>query len=326
MLKVVFAGTPEFAKVALEAIYAAGHQVTMVMTQPDRPAGRGLQLQPSPVKQFSQAKQLSIIQPPSLKINGSYAADAISAINSLRACDFDVMVVAAYGLILPQEVFDIAQQSNRFGCLNIHASLLPRWRGAAPIHRAIEAGDAETGISIMQMDLGLDTGPVISMKKIPIAQSETTLTLHDALADLGATMIVDALNQLDKNGPLPSTPQPEEGVSYAKKILKEEARIDWQQDARVIDAKIRAFNPFPGAVFQKDGLSIKAWNSFLSDSVKQDSKIRPGTIASITKDGVRISCINGEVCLTELQKPGGKRTDACQLAKSLGWEPGQSLG
>ena len=325
MLKVVFAGTPEFARVALEAIYDVGHEVVMVMTQPDRPAGRGLQLQPSPVKQFAQAKHLPVIQPHSLRVNGDHAADAKSAIKALQACDFDVMVVAAYGLILPQEVFEIAEQPNRLGCLNIHASLLPRWRGAAPIHRAIEAGDRETGISIMQMDLGLDTGPVMAIKKIPIAPKETTQTLHDALASLGASMIVEVLNQLDQQGSMIAIPQPNEGVTYAKKILKEEARIDWQQTASSIDSKIRAFNPFPGATFEKEGLLIKVWNSFFLASENQEPQIQPGTITAISKDGVQVACAGGQVCLTEIQKPGGKRTHATQLAKSLDWQPGQAL-
>jgi methionyl-tRNA formyltransferase len=325
MLKVVFAGTPEFARVALEAIHVAGHEIVMVMTQPDRPAGRGLQLQASPVKQFALAKRLPVIQPHSLKVSGAYGADAASAIQALHDCDFDVMVVAAYGLILPQEVFAISEQPGRFGCLNIHASLLPRWRGAAPIHRAIEAGDKKTGISIMQMDLGLDTGPVISMKELPIAPNETTETLHDALAGLGATMIVEVLNQIDKEATLTNIPQSEDGVTYAKKILKEESRIHWQDDALSIDSKIRAFNPFPGATFEKEGVLIKVWNSFPVASEKESARLQPGTITAILKEGVQVACGVDQVCMTEIQKPGGKRVQATQLAKSMNWQLGQIL-
>lgn len=323
MLRVVFAGTPEFARVALEHIYGSGHQVVMVMTQPDRPAGRGMNLQASPVKQFAVEKQIKVIQPTSLRLDGKYSAEATNALKELSECEFDVMVVAAYGLILPKEVFEIAEKPNRAGCLNIHASLLPRWRGAAPIHRAIEAGDSATGIAIMQMDLGLDTGPVISMKEIPISDKETTASLHDSLALLGGEMIVKALNDFELNGELVSKPQAIDGVTYAKKILKEEARIDWTAKAKEIDQKIRAFNPFPGALFEKNESMIKAWLSKLSST---NNMSRPsGEILDISRDGVEVAAGLGSILLVELQKPGGKKAPADQLAKAMGWQVGDVL-
>ncbi len=322
MLKVVFAGTPEFARAAFEAIVHAGHEVVMVMTQPDRPAGRGMQLQASPVKQFALEQHIPVMQPTSLKVNGAYGDEAREALSSLQNLDFDVMVVAAYGLILPQEIFDIAERDGRAGCLNIHASLLPRWRGAAPIHRAIEAGDLETGIAIMQMDLGLDTGAVIATNKISIAANETTATLHDALAQMGAKMIVESLNQFAQDRRLQSVPQADVGITYAHKIMKDEAKIDWQKDAKVIDLKIRAFNPFPGATLLGGDSVIKVWRSSLIDDHLQS---KPGTIIDISEGGVQVAGGKGSLLLTELQKAGGKKTSASQLAQSLGWKPGQVL-
>lgn len=323
MLKVVFAGTPEFAKVALEAIHKAGHQVLMVMTQPDRPAGRGMQLQASPVKSFALEKNIPVIQPTSLRLDGKYPEEATAAIKALGACDFDVMVVAAYGLILPKEVFAIAEQAGRAGCLNIHASLLPRWRGAAPIHRAIGAGDRKTGISIMQMDLGLDTGPVIAMQDLDISLKETTASLHDKLAVLGGEMILSALTRFDNDKRLISSKQSEEGVTYAQKILKEEAKINWTLSAAELDFKIRAFNPFPGAQFQKDGMTMKAWFSeFSSTDTTNDA---PGKILKIDKDGILLATGQGGIWLKELQKPGGKKMPAFLLAQSMGWSIGQQL-
>jgi methionyl-tRNA formyltransferase len=325
MLKVVFAGTPEFARVALEAIAHAGHEVVMVMTQPDRPAGRGLQLHASPVKRFAIEKNIPVMQPTSLKVSGSYGDEARAALGALQKLEFDVMVVAAYGLILPQEVFDIAEQAGRAGCLNIHASLLPRWRGAAPIHRAIEAGDLETGIAIMQMDLGLDTGAVIAMNKMAIAPNETTATLHAALAKMGALMIVETLNRFAEERSLKSEPQALEGITYAHKIMKDEAKIDWQKDARAIDLKIRAFNPFPGATLLDGTSIIKVWNSSLMDDRNDQLLGEPGKIVNITQEGVELACGKGSVLLTELQRAGGKKMAASQLAQTLGWKTGQVL-
>ena len=323
MLKVVFAGTPEFAKAALNSIEGAGHQIVLVMTQPDRPAGRGMSLQASPVKQFALDKNIPVLQPNSLKVDGRYPAEARAALHHLEDIDFDVMVVAAYGLILPKEVFDIAERQGRGGCINIHASLLPRWRGAAPIHRAIEAGDLVSGISIMQMDLGLDTGPVIAMKELVIQEQETTASLHDRLALLGGEMIVDALAQLQKSHTLTSVPQGFAGATYANKILKDEARIDWKESAKKLDYKIRAFNPFPGANFEKDGQVIKVWGAKRAQLPAGTGT--PGEILSIENNGINVVTGFGVLLLTELQKPGGKIVPAGQLAKSLAWSPGQSL-
>jgi methionyl-tRNA formyltransferase len=322
MLKVVFAGTPEFAKLALEAIVRAGHEVVMVLTQPDRPAGRGMQLQASPVKMFALEKNIPVMQPTSLKVSGTHGDEAREALGRLQSLDFDVMVVAAYGLILPQEVFTIAEQVGRAGCLNIHASLLPRWRGAAPIHRAIEAGDLETGIAIMQMDLGLDTGAVIATNKMPIGTHETTATLHDSLAKMGALMIVETLNRFAQERSLKSESQADEGITYAHKIMKDEAKIDWQKDAKAIDLKIRAFNPFPGATLFDGESVIKVWHSSLIDDQLQS---KPGTIIGIADNGVQMAGGKGSLLLTELQRPGGKKMSAPQLAQALGWKPGQVL-
>lgn len=323
MLKVVFAGTPEFAKTALNSIESAGHQIVLVMTQPDRPAGRGMSLQASPVKQFALDKNIPVLQPHSLKVDGKYAAEASAALHYLEGIDFDVMVVAAYGLILPKEVFDIAERQGRAGCINIHASLLPRWRGAAPIHRAIEAGDSVTGISIMQMDLGLDTGPVIAMKEVAIQEQETTASLHDRLALLGGEMIVEAIAQFEKNQTLHNVPQDLVGVTYANKILKDEARIDWKESAEKLDCKIRAFNPFPGANFEKDGQVIKVWGAKRTQLLAGSGTL--GEILSIENNGINVVTGFGVLLLTELQKPGGKIVPAGQLAKTLAWSSGQSL-
>jgi len=253
-MRVIFAGTPEFARSALAALHAAGHDIVGVMTQPDRPAGRGMKLQASAVKQFAQAHQLSVIQPHSLKLDGKYPDEALAAQQFIAQAQADVMVVAAYGLILPQWVLDAPP----FGCLNIHGSLLPRWRGAAPIHRAIEAGDVETGITIMQMDAGLDTGDMLLKETCAIDLQDTTATLHDALASMGAQMIVKALSQVGQFSPVK---QPEEGVTYAHKIEKSEAALDWTQSADVLARRVRAFDPFPGMSTQLGDEVIKIWQA-----------------------------------------------------------------
>ena len=255
-MKIIFAGTPEFAAVALEALYAAGHEITLVLTQPDRPAGRGMQLQASPVKQCAIKHGTPVAQPVSLRLNGKYPEVAQEAHALLQSTPHDVMVVAAYGLILPRSVLDIP----RLGCINIHGSLLPRWRGAAPIHRAIEAGDAETGITIMQMEEGLDTGPMMLIESVPIAEDDTTGSLHDKLAALGGKMIVEAIARLEQ-GTLPATPQPEEGANYAAKIAKEEAALDFTQGADQLARRIRAFNPFPGATGRFGDTVVKLWQA-----------------------------------------------------------------
>ncbi|MFP3563825.1 methionyl-tRNA formyltransferase [Paraburkholderia sp. SIMBA_030] len=300
-LRVIFAGTPEFAAAALAAIHSAGFPVPLVLTQPDRPAGRGMKLQASPVKRYAQEHGLAVAQPPSLRRAGKYPAEAAAAIDLLRATPHDVMVVAAYGLILPQEVLDIPP----YGCINIHASLLPRWRGAAPIHRAIEAGDAETGITLMQMDVGLDTGAMISEVRTSISEADTTATLHDRLARDGAKLIVDALIELERDGKLPATPQPAEGATYAEKIGKHEAALDWRKPADVLARQVRAFDPFPGGVATlDDGTSVKIWAAV---PVEAQGNSAPGTITDVSAEGVVVACGEGALRLTQLQKPGGKR-------------------
>jgi methionyl-tRNA formyltransferase len=291
-VKVIFAGTPDFAAAALQAIVAAGHQVPLVLTQPDRPAGRGMNLLPSAVKKQALENGLDVFQPLSLKDEA--AQEKIAALQA------DVMVVAAYGLILPQVVLDMP----RFGCINIHASLLPRWRGAAPIQRALLAGDEATGVCIMQMEAGLDTGPVLLKGAFPIAPDDTTTTLHDKLAALGARLIVEALPAL----PLPASPQPLEGITYAHKIEKAEALIDWQQSAASIDRHVRAFNPFPGAQAIFAGQTIKLWKA-----VPVAGEGECGRILAVERDRIVIACGTGALAVSELQKAGGKRLPVQQF-------------
>ena len=254
-MRVVFAGTPEFARSALQAIADAGFDIPLVLTQPDRPAGRGMKLQASPVKQCALAHGWPVAQPRSLRLDGKYPEDAAAAREALLAARPDVMVVAAYGLILPQWVLDLP----RLGCLNIHASLLPRWRGAAPIQRAIEAGDSHTGVTIMQMDAGLDTGDMLLAESLAIGQ-DTSAQLHDRLAAQGARLVVEALRAAEA-GTLEPVPQPADGVNYAHKIEKAEARIDWTQPAEQIARRIRAFDPFPGAAGQIGPETVKLWRA-----------------------------------------------------------------
>lgn len=309
-MKIIFAGTPEFAAVALKALHDAGFEIPLVLTQPDRPAGRGMQLQASPVKQYALTHNIPVAQPVSLRLDGKYPDVAKEAHELLQKTEHDVMVVAAYGLILPRSVLDIPKR----GCINIHASLLPRWRGAAPIHRAIEAGDAETGVTIMQMEEGLDTGPMLSMERLPITADDTTGSLHDKLAELGGRMIVDALRKLN-GGALTATPQPEAGVTYAAKISKEEAVLDFSQSAETIWRKIRAFNPFPGAVATCNDAPVKLWRAEL---VQGATRAAPGTVlAANTQDAVLIACGQGTVRILELQKPGGKRLSAAEFLKGF---------
>lgn len=309
-MKIIFAGTPEFAAVALAALHAAGFEVPLVLTQPDRPAGRGMQLHASAVKQFALAHNIPVAQPVSLKLDGKYPEVAQEAHALLRATPHDVMVVAAYGLILPQSVLDIPPR----GCLNIHASLLPRWRGAAPIHRAIEAGDAETGVTIMQMELGLDTGPMLLMQRLPIAADDTTASLHDKLAKLGGEMIVDALRKLER-GELSATPQPEAGANYAAKISREEATLDFRQPSQELGCKVRAFNPFPGAMGVCNGTPVKFWQAEVLESSNQWQAGQ--VISAHAHDGVVIACGKGALRVTELQKPGGKRLPAAEFIKGF---------
>lgn len=321
-LRVIFAGTPEFARVALERLHAAGHAIPLVLTQPDRPAGRGMRLQASPVKQFAQAHRLSVAQPQGLRLQGKYPQDAKAAKAAIDAAQADVMVVAAYGLILPQWVLD----APRLGCLNIHASLLPRWRGAAPIHRAIEAGDSQTGVTLMQMDAGLDTGDMLQVGRLPIESIDTTASLHDKLADLGARMIVEALHQAAA-GPLARTPQPEAGVSYAHKIEKAEAEIDWTEPAEVIERRLRAFDPFPGASSHVQGEAVKLWRAHCVDlTAAEGSDALPGAVLAVGEDGVRVACGRGALRLTQLQRAGGKRLAAADFLRGFPITPGLRFG
>lgn len=319
-MRVIFAGTPEFARVALERLLAAGFTVPLVLTQPDRPAGRGMKLQASPVKQCAQAHDIPVAQPRSLRLDGKYPDDATAARAALLAAQADVMVVAAYGLILPQWVLDLPPR----GCLNIHASLLPRWRGAAPIHRAIEAGDAQTGVTIMQMDAGLDTGDMLLAEPLAITPRDTTAGLHDQLAALGGRLIVEAL-ELAACGGLQAVPQPAEGVTYAHKIEKHEAAIDWSLPAEVIGRRIRAFNPFPGASTECAGEAIKVWD-YEIDSYERLLDKRCGQILLVNDAGVTVACGDGALRLTSLQRAGGKRLGAADFLRGFALTPGTVLG
>jgi len=314
-LRVAFAGTPEFAQVALQALHAAGFELPLVLTQPDRPAGRGLKLQASPVKVWAEQHGLPVIQPRSLRLDGKYPDDARAAQAALQAAHLDAMVVAAYGLILPAWTLALP----RLGCLNIHASLLPRWRGAAPIHRAIEAGDTLTGITLMQMDAGLDTGDMLSVTPEPIRPDDTTASLHDRLAALGARAAVQALQAADAGCAAP-TPQPAEGVTYAHKIEKAEAAIDWSQPAAVIERRVRAFDPFPGASFLLDGELTKLWRARVVAGTGA-----PGAVLSAGAQGLVVACGQGALELLQLQRPGGKRVEAGAFLQARPVAPGVSL-
>ena len=322
MMRVVFAGTPEFAAHALRAIEAAGHTIALVLTQPDRRAGRGMHLQASPVKEFALGKGIPLLQPASLNINSpddTKRADAIAALRLISETQFDAMVVVAYGLIIPQAMLDLAEQPGRHGAFNIHGSLLPRWRGAAPIQRAIAAGDDRTGITIMQMDAGLDTGDMVLSEAIDIRPDETSGSLHDRLAELGARLMVFCLAKLDAEEETPRTPQTEEGMCYAEKIQKNEAEIDWSQTVTTIDRLIRAFNPFPGANSSLNGQSLKFWRARplakeLADQYQGSH--RPGSIVGKSKDGFVVWCKDGALEVLEIQTPGGRRTSAVQWIQS----------
>ncbi len=319
-MRVIFAGTPEFARVALERLHAAGFEIALVLTQPDRPAGRGMKLQASSVKQWAQSHGVLIVQPRSLRLDGQYPEDAAAAKTAIEAARADVMVVAAYGLILPQWVLDLPEK----GCLNIHASLLPRWRGAAPIHRAIEAGDAETGITIMQMDAGLDTGDMLLMERLAIDAVDSTESLHDKVAALGGCLIVEAL-ELAACGSLRPQPQALEGISYADKIEKHEAPIDWSQSATVIARRIRAFKPFPIASSTLGGAVIKLHEA---TALLQAAPLAssPGQVLAASAAGVDIATGSGIIRLTQLQKPGGKAMHVADFLRGFTLRPGMLFG
>jgi methionyl-tRNA formyltransferase len=316
-MRLIFAGTPEFAQVAMAALHAAGHGLALVLTQPDRPAGRGLRLQPSPVKQWALDHGVPVAQPRSLRLDGKYPQEAAAARDALRAAKADAMVVAAYGLILPQWTLDMPPR----GCLNIHASLLPRWRGAAPIHRAIEAGDTQTGITIMQMDAGLDTGDMLWMRHEAIWPTDTTAALHDRLAALGGVAIVQALAMLDR---LPPQPQPAQGVSYAHKIDKAEAALDWALPAETLARRLRAFDPFPGMTVPFTTASgtetLKLWQAVAQPCTSAQA---PGTVLRADASGIWVACGQGQLCLTQLQRAGGKRLGAADFLRGCAVQPGQ---
>ncbi|WP_112320508.1 methionyl-tRNA formyltransferase [Oceanibium sediminis] len=300
-MRVVFMGSPAFSVPTLDALVAAGHEVAAVYTQPPRPAGRGKKPRPVPVAARAEALGLEVRSPARLRND--------EAIADFAALNADVAVVVAYGLILPQDILS----APRFGCLNIHASLLPRWRGAAPIHRAIMAGDSETGVCIMQMDAGLDTGPVLTRASLPIRPEDTTGTLHDKLSALGAGLIVETLNGL----PAPVTPQPEVGVTYADKIHKSEARIDWTRPATEVDRQIRGLSPFPGAWTELDGTRIKLLSSRLGEGTGA-----PGEVLH----GFKVACGTGAVEVTSAQRAGKGAQDADSFLRGAPIAPGTVLG
>ena len=299
-MKIIFAGTPHFAAASLQALLDNQFEVVAVLTQPDRPSGRGMQLQPSPVKQLALQHNIPVLQPATLR-----AAEAQQAVAALGA---DVMVVAAYGLILPQAVLDLP----RHGCLNIHGSLLPRWRGAAPIQRSILAGDAETGITIMQMDAGLDTGAMLLKKSCAITLQDTSATLHDKLATLGAEAIVEALHLLEQGRLVPEA-QDNALATYAAKLDKAEAGLDWSRDAELLARAVRAYNPFPAAHTTLNATPIKIWQA----SINMDMHGTPGTVLSVSKDGITIACGQGALCLEVLQRPNAKALPAAQFIQGF---------
>ncbi|MCR4299674.1 MAG: methionyl-tRNA formyltransferase [Gallionella sp.] len=303
-MKIIFAGTPQFAASALAALLRE-HRVVAVLTQPDRPAGRGMQLTASPVKQLALQHGLPVLQPDTLK-----NAEAQRAIAALEA---DVMVVAAYGLILPQAVLQLPP----YGCLNIHASLLPRWRGAAPIQRAIMAGDAETGITIMQMDAGLDTGAMLLRRACPIAPEDNAQTLHDKLAELGAGSILEALRLLQEQQLTP-VKQDDAVATYAAKLLKSEGKIDWRQGARQLERAVRAFNPFPVCHAEFNGAPIKIWQAALQEGTQGEA----GRVLAVDKHGITVACGNDALLLEMLQRPGGKAQPAAQFLQAMPVKPG----
>ncbi len=306
-MRLVFAGTPHFAEVILNGLLAANHKIVLVLTQPDRPSGRGLKAVFSPVKQLAQASGLEVFQPASLRDPG--------VVDRIRSLAPDLMVVAAYGLIVPAALLKIPHK----GALNIHASLLPRWRGAAPIERAILAGDERTGISIMRMEEGLDTGPVLRKLDFAISGQDDAGTLHDRLASLGATLIVAVLEDLRKHD-VPEIPQPEEGVTYARKIEKAESIIDWKRPAPELERAVRAYRPHPGASTLVRGMQVKVWRSHVAEDHGE-----PGTVLSATPLGLVVACGAGALTITELQRAGGKKMPAADFLRGLSLVPGSYL-
>ena len=306
-MRVAYAGTPEFARVALQALHEAGHEVVRVLTQPDRPAGRGLKLQASPVKRYALDHGLALAQPRSLRLDGKFPEDAAAVRQALQQDAPELMVVAAYGLILPPWTLSLPLR----GCLNIHGSLLPRWRGAAPIHRAIEAGDSRTGITIMQMDAGLDTGDLLLADDTPIAPDDTTGTLHDRLAALGARLLLQTLSLAGQGALLPQR-QPEAGVTYAHKIDKAEGSIDWRQPAAVIERRLRAFDPFPGCSTTLAGQPLKLWRGRVVPGTGE-----PGSLLVAGEGRLVVACGSEALDLLDLQLSGGRRIGAREFLQRL---------
>lgn len=319
-MRLVFAGTPEFARVALEQLQAAGFEIALVLTQPDRPAGRGMKLQPSSVKQWASAHHIPVSQPRSLRLDGKYPEDARAGRNAIEAAGADAMVVAAYGLILPQWVLEMP----RLGCFNIHASLLPRWRGAAPIHRAIEAGDVETGITIMQMDAGLDTGNMLQVEQLPIAFNDDTEMLHDKLAPMGGRLMAKVLEMASRSALTPVS-QPTSGVTYAQKVEKSEAQLDWSHSAVVIERRIRAFNPFPGAFTPVGTDTIKLRKARVLVAAESSGGV-PGQVLAAGSEGIDICTGDGVLRVLQLQKAGGKVLAAADFLRGFDMRPGLVWG
>jgi len=304
-MKLVFAGTPEFAAVSLEALLRARHEVTLVLTQPERPAGRGLKPHPSAVKQLALERGLALLQPATLRNAATQGA--------IAAAHPEALVVAAYGLMLPPELLSLPAH----GCINVHASLLPRWRGAAPIQRALLAGDTETGVTIMQMDQNLDTGPLLLQRAIPITPEDTTGTLHDKLAALGAQLLVEALAAK----PLPHV-QNAAAATYAPRIDKREAEIDWRKSAAEIERQVRAFNPVPGAQTRHEDMALKIWRA----SVEASTGAMPGVVSAAGADGIVVACGRDALRIAELQRAGGKRLSAQAFLSGHKLAPGARFG
>jgi len=312
-LRIVFAGTPDFAALHLKALLESRHKVAGVYTQPDRPAGRGKKLHSSPAKQLADSHNIPVFQPETLKND-----DAVEQLSAIRA---DVMVVVAYGLILPQAILD----TPRLGCLNVHGSLLPRWRGAAPIQRAIEAGDEKSGVTIMQMDAGLDTGNMLAIAECPIGPDTSSASLHDDLAKLGAPLLVEVLDDLAEYLSN-ATVQDDSKATYAHKISKSEGQIDWQQSATSIARAVRAFNPFPVCFTTLGEQRLKIWEAKV---IATDAPVKePGTIVAASREGIVISCGQDQLKVNAAQLPGGKVLSAAQLmsGKSEWFTPGTRLG
>ncbi len=309
-MRLVFAGTPDFARTHLETLLGSRHEVAAVLTQPDRPAGRGRRLRPSPVKALAEEAGLEVLQPASLREPG--------ILERLRTLAPEALVVVAYGLILPPEVLALP----RYGCLNVHASLLPRWRGAAPIQRALLAGDPETGVSVMRMDEGLDTGPVLLQRRCPIGPEDTAGSLHDRLAALGREALLEALEGVEA-GALRAQPQDERLATYAPKLARHEARLHWREGARELERRVRAFDPWPGAFTLWEGEALKVWRA---RALPEHEAMPPGTVVASGPEGVDVATGEGLLRILELQRPGGRRMPVGQFLNARPLRPGSVLG